>query len=94
MVTATDSHTKQNKLTPLMIARLKTLKIGEIDYFTLDFSSYLNEVSGDTIASFTVDDGQGAEGNAKRTGRQQYNPRGQRDNQRISAGKGYGYLFA
>jgi hypothetical protein len=39
----------------------KDIKIGEIDYFTLDFSSYLNEVSGDTIASFTVDDGQGVQ---------------------------------
>jgi len=39
----------------------KDIKIGEIDYSTLDFSSYLNEVSGDTIALFTVDDGQGVQ---------------------------------
>lgn len=33
------------------------LKVGEIDFFPIDFNYYLDD--GDTIGSFTIDDGQG-----------------------------------
>lgn len=35
------------------------IKVGEIGPYTESFVNYLNEVSGDTIAGYTVDDGQG-----------------------------------
>lgn len=37
------------------------IKLGETDFYPIDFSAYLNEVDGDSIASFTVEDGQGVE---------------------------------
>lgn len=37
------------------------LKIGETDSFSVDFNSYLNEVDGETIISYVIDDGEGVE---------------------------------
>jgi len=37
----------------------KDIKVGETDFYQIDFNPYLNEVAGDTISSFVVDDGQG-----------------------------------
>lgn len=39
----------------------KDIKVGQIDSYGLDFTPYLNEVAGDYILSFTVEDGQGVE---------------------------------
>lgn len=35
------------------------IKVGEVDFYPIDFNPYLNEVEGDAIASYTVNDGQG-----------------------------------
>ncbi len=39
----------------------RDIKLGQVDYYPIDFTPYLNEVSGDEITSFTVEDGQGVE---------------------------------
>lgn len=35
------------------------IKVGQIDFYPIDFNYYLDKDEGDTIASYTVDDGQG-----------------------------------
>lgn len=35
------------------------IKVGEIDFYPVDFNLYLSKVEGDTIDSYVVDDGQG-----------------------------------
>ena len=40
---------------------IQDLKIGETDSFGIDFNSYLNEIDGETIISYTIDDGEGVE---------------------------------
>ena len=37
----------------------KDIFTGQIEFYRVDFNHYLNRVEGDTIASFTVDDGEG-----------------------------------
>jgi hypothetical protein len=37
------------------------IKVGEVDFYPVDFNPYLNEVDGDVIASYAVEDGQGVE---------------------------------
>lgn len=37
----------------------KDILVGEVEFYGVDFNAYLNEVDGDTIASFTVEDGEG-----------------------------------
>ncbi len=37
----------------------KDILVGQIDFYGVNFNPYLNQVDGDTIVSFTVDDGEG-----------------------------------
>lgn len=37
----------------------KDILVGQIDFYGVDFNPYLNQVDGDTISSFTIEDGEG-----------------------------------
>lgn len=37
----------------------KDIFVGQVDYYSVDFNPFLNQIEGDTILSFTIEDGEG-----------------------------------